>query len=104
MANLWCCSRWKRVRWLRLRGRVITMLAVACFPCLTLLPLQGRARAPSMVAATSTTDYLTWAADHGIVAPKLGLAPASEADERGVVATEAVSTPAHSSCTSNRLP
>lgn len=104
MANLWCCSRAKRVRWLRVRGPVITMLAVACFPCLTLLPLQGRARAPSMVAATSTTDYLTWAADHGIVAPKLGLAPASEADERGVVATEAVSTPAHSSCTSNRLP
>ena len=68
---------------------VITMLAVACFPCLTLLPLPGRARPPSMIAAT-TTDYLTWAADHGIVAPKLAMAPESEADERGVVATEAV--------------
>ena len=42
------------------------MLAVALVPCLALLPLPGRARPPSMVAAT--TDYLTWAADHGIVA------------------------------------
>ena len=66
------------------------MLAVACFPCLTLLPLPGRARPPSMVAATSTTDYLTWAADHGIVAPKVALAPESEAEERGVVATSSV--------------
>ena len=64
------------------------MLAVALVPCLALLPLPGRARPPSMVAAT--TDYLTWAADHGIVAPKVALAPESEADERGVVANSAV--------------
>ena len=64
------------------------VLAVALLPCLALLPLPGRARPPSMVAAT--TDYLTWAADHGIVAPKVALAPESEADERGIVATSAV--------------
>ena len=64
------------------------VLAVALGPCLALLPQPGRARPPSMVAAT--TDYLTWAADHGIVAPKVALAPESEADERGVVAASAV--------------
>jgi hypothetical protein len=65
------------------------MLVVALVPSLALLPLPGRARPPSMV--TATTDYLTWAADHGIVASKLALAPESEAeDERGVVATSAV--------------
>ena len=65
------------------------MLAVA-IQCLTLLPLQGRARPPSMSLTTASTDYLAWAADHGVVAPKVAMAPESDNDERGAVTTEAV--------------